>query len=237
MKSNTLKVVCVTAKNSSKLIVGATYIVTDIYTYSLNKRTVYLKNLGGFSSTFFRLPDGSTLDNLPDFIRTESVNVNKKDYTGQFVKCRCSTGKVLKEGEIYYVDKQIIIKKAVYNQKYIKTKFKIHGIRNLICPDRFEEIPIIEQRNHKLKNINGNKIKTGEKTRKFLLYSEKEKVAILFEILAKVLLNIKNIELPDNVDIIKLMVIKGNKDYALIENDVITFFKNEIGILLNVYKK
>ena len=37
----------------------------------------------------------------------DSVNPKIKDYTGEFVKCAYSSSKKVKEGEIYYVEKQL----------------------------------------------------------------------------------------------------------------------------------
>lgn len=236
---NTLKVKCIDAKRSKKLIEGAIYPVIAINSYR-GEKIIYLRNMGGFPIEYFKTIDGSSLVNYQDFNpkRRESIDFTKKNYTGQLVKCHDGSGKVLKENEIYYIDEQRTIEKVDRNnKKYYETKLKVRGIRNLISPWRFEEIPLIEQRNLKLKNLNKTKIKTGEQTRKFLLYSEKEKIHILFQILVKVLYDIKNIELPEDIDIIKLMAIKGNRDYSLIEEDITLFFKNNIETLLSTYIK
>jgi len=170
----------------------------------------------------------------------KEVDPKSKNYTGEFVKCRYSSGKSYKEGEIYYVEKQISIEKKSsgwYNSNtYTEYKFKIRGIKISSSTHRFEEIPIIEQRKIKLKNLKGEKIKTGEQTRKFLLYSEKEKISILFEILSKVLIDINktdNIE-KLNFDIVDLMIKKDLK-YSLTREDIEPFLRENLNTHLNVF--
>lgn len=172
------------------------------------------------------------LDKLSDFNNWNNVNnlaldTSKKDYTGQFVKCTSNTGKTLKEGEIYYVELQ-----------KNSTVFKIRGIKNNISPYHFEEIPIKEQRSIKLKNLKGETTKTGERTRKYLLFSEKEKISIMFSILSQVLIDINNTsEIDVNlINITELMTIKGKRNYNIIEEDIQEFtnkfLKNNIESLI-----
>jgi hypothetical protein len=210
------------------LIKGATYFVTAIWTYK-NERTVNIKGVGSFAIKKFTLTNGKSLDKEPDFtINDDKQNLDhKKNYINHLIKCKYATGKYLKIGEIYFVENQ----KTNKTNGYIETKLKIRGINNWISTYRFEEIPIAEQRNIKLKNLKGNKIKTGEQTRKFLLYSEKEKINILFETLAKVLSDLTKIETCDNINLIELMLKKG-KDYALIEKDITPFLGSKIETIL-----
>jgi len=241
MTNDSLKVICIT-KNSTKLIKGATYSAISIHSYTHGKisdRTIYLKNVGNYSIKNFTLLDGSSLDSIADFNieRTKGVDTNFTNYTGQFVKCRYSSGKSLKEGEIYYIEEQRKTERKGYNGKiYYDFKFKIRGIRNCVSPYRFETIPIAEQRNIKLKNLKGEKIKTGEQTRKFLLYTEKQKNCILFKILSQVLLDIDNVEIDSKINISELMLTKGNKNYAIIKEDIELFLKCDISKLLSSYQ-
>ena len=100
---------------------------------------------------------------------------------------------------------------------------------------RFNEISTIEQRSIKLKNLNGDKIKTGEQERKFLLYSDKERISILFQLLTKILIDMNNVQFNSKeIDITKLMLLKG-KDYNLIEEDVKIFLKSKVEALIKKY--
>jgi hypothetical protein len=147
-------------------------------------------------------------------------------------------GKSLKAGEIYYVEEQKIKKDSNPKNGYYRSdvKFKIRGIKNPVSTYKFEEIDIKEQRNIKLKNLKGDKIKTGEQTRKFLLYTEKEKIQILFETLTRVLSDLAKIEINEKPNLIRLMLIKGNK-YALIEDDIKFFLKEKIETILKPFEK
>jgi len=235
-----IKVICVDSK-SNKLIKGATYNANNLWVH-LNDKYVYLKDIGTYNAKYFNTLDGTPLIKHSDFSMEvrKDVDPKSKNYTGQFVKCRYSSGKNYKEGEIYYVEKQISIEKkssGYYNSStYTEYKFKIRGIKISSSTHRFEEIPIIEQRKIKLKNLKGEKIKTGEQTRKFLLYSEKEKISILFEILSKVLIDINktdNIE-KLNFDIVDLMIKKDLK-YSLTREDIEPFLRENLNTHLNVF--
>jgi hypothetical protein len=227
-----IRVVCINPKNSTKLIKGATYLASSIHSWN-KKRTVYLQDVGSYGIANFTLLDGRSLDSEPDFsIERKSLD-NEKNYTGQFVKCKYSSGKSLKEGEIYYVEKEKREPRA--NGRWTDLKLKIRGIRNYVSPYRFEEIDIKEQRNIKLKNLKGDKIKTGEQTRKFLLYTEKQKITILFETLAKVMTDLSKIEIETEIDIVGLMVIKGRK-YNISSEDIRPFLKNKIETILKPFK-
>lgn len=228
-----IRVICINSKNSTKLIKGATYQAMSIHSWN-KKRTVYLKDIGSYGIANFTLLDGRSLDNEPDFsIERRSLN-SEKNYTGQFVKCKYSSGKSLKEGEIYYVEKEKREQKTGYRTSFTDLKLKIRGVRNYVSPYRFEEIDIKEQRNIKLKNLKGDKVKTGEQTRKFLLYSEKQKITILFETLAKVISDLNKIEI-ETVDIVGLMLLKGRK-YDISREDIQPFLKNKIETILKPFK-
>ena len=232
MRKEPLQVICVNL-NSTKLIKGATYTAQALYTSPWgvkNERYITIKNVGSYVIKNFTLLDGRSLDNEPDF-QLEDQNKHldaSKDYTGQFVRCKYSTGKILKEDEIYYVEKQQ--KKSLHS-----IKLKLRGVRNYISSYRFKEIPLKQQRNIKLKNLKGEKIKTGEQTRKFLLYSENEKIRILFETLTKVIVDLNNTVFNDEIDLIGLMVIKGKRNYNLTEEDVKPFLKNKLETTLKIF--
>jgi len=235
-----IRVVCINAKNSKKLIKGATYFATAIRTYNRGNqsdRHVYLKDVGSYVAKNFTLSDGSSLDNQPDFSvqYRSSLDYTNKNYTGQFIKCRYSSGKSMKEGEIYYVEEQRSVPHTGYNgQIRYDIKFKIRGVKNCVNPYRFEEIPITEQRAIKLKNLKGDKIKTGEQTRKFLLYTEKERVSILFEALTKAVLDLNKVEIKEKTDLVSIMIAKGY-NYAINEDDIKPFLKGKIETLLKLY--
>jgi hypothetical protein len=233
--TNPLKVICINPKCSIKLIKGATYIAESIHTYN-KKRSVYLKNVGSYDPKNFTLLNGDPLTNQPDFTIERNLLDANKNYTGQFVKCRYSSGKSMKEGEIYYVEneKRELRKGYGSNNNYYDVKLKIRGVRNFVSTYRFEEIPIKEQRNIKLKNLKGEKIKTGEQTRKFLLYTEKEKINILFEILARTMADLNKIEYDKEINIVDQMITKG-RNYNIAKEDIIPFLKNKIEIILKPF--
>ena len=232
-----LKIICINDKHSIKLIKGAVYLANALYTSTNTykktiERVVYIEKLGRFNIKYFTDINGEPLDKLSDFNNWNNVNnlaldTSKKDYTGQFVKCTSNTGKTLKEGEIYYVELQ-----------KNSTVFKIRGIKNNISPYHFEEIPIKEQRSIKLKNLKGETTKTGERARKYLLFTEKEKTSIMFNILSQVLIDINNTsEIDVNlINITELMTIKGKRNYNIIEEDIQEFtnkfLKNNIESLI-----
>lgn len=232
-----IRVICINAKHSTKLIQGATYFSTGIYTKSWNgERSVNLQGVGSYNIKYFTLMDGRSLDSEPDFIvpYNKSVDTQNNNYTGQFVRCRWSSGKSMKEGEIYYVKEQKQISRTdSRNRVHTETKFKIRGVRNCVNPYRFTEIPLTEQRSIKLKKLKGQDIKTGEQTRKFLLYSDKEKIKILLETLYKVIIDLNNAEI-ENPNLLELMLIKG-RNFALIEDDIKPFLKGKIDTLIKPF--
>jgi len=231
-----IRVICINSKHSTKLIQGATYFAKGIYTktWGNKERNVTLEGVGTYSLKYFTLMDGRPLNDEPDFSVPygKSVDTKNNNYTGQFVRCRWSSGKSMKEGEIYYVEEQRTTQTINKYNKAIITdvKFKIRGVRNCVNPYRFEEIPLIEQRSIKLKKLKGQDIKTGEQTRKFLLYDDKEKTKILFETLYKVVFDLSKVEL-EKPNLIELMIIKG-KNYVLVEEDIKPFLKGKLDTLL-----
>ena len=234
-----IKIICINSRSSIKLIKGAIYFARSIHTNTHSKeRRVYIDNVGYYLTKYFKLLDGSSLDSIQDFTipRGKNLDTKSKNYIGEFIRCRYSSGKYLKEGEIYLVEEQRNI--PIKNSKGVLTRYepklKLKGIKNPVCPYRFEEIELKDQRNIKLKKLNGDKIKTAEQTRKFLLYTEKEKIIILFEILTKILLDIKQIEATNQLDLIELMVKKGYK-YALLKEDIIPFLNKNIEEILKIY--
>lgn len=227
-----LKVICIKTNNSTKLIKGATYLAASLHTYKTS-RTLYLKDVGNYDPKNFTLLNGDSIENMPDFSIERKLLDDKKDYVGQFVRCRYSSGKTMKDGEIYFVENQKVTeRKSSYNNSInYDVKIKIRGVRNYVSPYRFQEISIREQRNIKLKNLKGEKTKTGEQTRKFLLYTEKQRICILFDVLSKVIIDLNKMEIDRKIDIVKLMINKG-KNYNINEEDITPFLKGKIGTLL-----
>ena len=236
--NNPLKVVCINSRNSTKLIKGGIYSVFALDTRGTEK-TIYLKDVGSYNIKNFTL-NGGSLDKIPDFNIMGSNSINlKNDYTGQFVICRNNSGRSLKEGEIYYVEehKKLIENVRNYTGQMMQRtvdKFKIRGIKNLLFAYNFNEIEIKEQRHIKLKHLKGEFIKTGDQTRKFLLYTEKEKTIILFELLAKSLTDLKYVELNKPANIIEMMLIKGKK-YVINEDDIKLFLNQKITNTLKIF--
>jgi hypothetical protein len=142
---------------------------------------------------------------------------------------------MLKEGEIYYVEAQKTEIKYDWNKKpYNYIRLKIRGLKNWTSSSNFEEVPVSDQRKIKLKNIKGEKVKTGESTRKFLLYSKKERTQILLQLLTSCIADVNNTELTEQVDISKLILKKGTKYNLLIDEDVRPFI-NSLKTILTPY--
>lgn len=232
-------VICINAKTSIKLIKDAIYYAMSMKTYTHGK-TVTIKDIGFFNSSLFTLLDGTPLNSEPDFKLKEHtpLNIYSNNYTGQFVKCRKGNIKSLKLNEVYYVEDQLIkTYVSKYNNKtYPETKFKIRGIDRPLSPFNFEEMSIAEQRNIKLKNLNGSEIfKTGEQSRKFLQYDEKEKVSVLIDTLNKVLIDAKRVvSVKNKLNLTSLMIKKGMR-HSLIAEDINNFLTPEIKKLLLPY--
>ncbi len=177
--------------------------------------------------------DGKSLKFEPDFNIEWKPSLDKhKIYTNQCVRCKYGSGKTLKNGEIYYVENQRTHTRTSWNGQLIPyIQVKIRGIKNWVSAENFEEMHISEQRKLKLKNLNGEKVKTGESTRKFLLYTEKERIVILFNLLLSSLVDVNGAEFTEQPDISKLILNKG-KQYNIIEEDIIEFLKNVKSILI-----
>ena len=223
-----IQVICINSRNSTKLVKGAIYCATSLYSYRAGEKIICIKGIGAYNVNSFTFLDGTSLHTAPDFTteQPKMIDPKEKNYKGQYVKCRYSSGKSMKEGEIYYVEDQLEIVRdnsSYYgsSNKYIEYKLKIRGIKNKVSPYNFNEIDIIQQRYIKLKNLKGDKIKTGDQTRKFLLYTEKERLSIVFDLLSRVLIDVRSIKnLEDTTStIIDLMIKKGSK-YAIIKEDI-----------------
>lgn len=234
-----LKVVCVKTGGSKKLIKGAIYLAISLRTNNWQnitpkKRSISLKYGGTYSSDFFTI-NGENFDNKPDFnMVNRKVLSATTDYTGQYVRCLHDSGKTLKAGEIYYVGEQATRILIDWNKRpYNVVKLKIRGMRNWTSLYNFEEIPISEQRFIKLKALKGEKIKTGDETRKFLHYTEKEKVLILLQILTSAILDINSAELTEKINICSIILNKG-KQYNIILEDITPFIK-QLEIILKPY--
>jgi hypothetical protein len=231
---NNIKVICKKTNGSLKLVKGGEYEITRLTTI-FGKRCVNIQNLGSYKVDNFVLEDGQPVSNLNDFYTEipEIIDCEHKNYTGQFVRCRFSYSKDLKEGEIYYVENQIKEECSMIITKYYKYFLKIRGVKNKVQSYAFEELPLEEQRYIKLKTLNGTEIKTGEQTRKFLLYTEAERIAILFDLLAKSLSDCnksKGIENTKKI-IVDMMLMKGRKYVVNIE-DIENFINKNITDLI-----
>ena len=215
-----IRVICTNSRASIKLIKGVTYFANSMYVAYGGVKRVYLDNFGNYNANNFVLESGDPLESISTFstIRNQN-NLNKDiDYTGQFVRCKWSSGKTLKENEIYYVISQKVTTSS--GSYYTQRKLKIRGVRNYVSDYRFEELTKKEQRSVKLRNIAGEKPKTGDLTRKFLLYNEKQKIHIIIEILLRILNDLRGVELSKKLDIYELFIIKGNK-YDLQKEDIL----------------
>lgn len=239
-----VKVICIDSKNSTKLIKGATYLASSLITYNYSnkkERKIYIKDVGSYHIDYFTLLNGKSLKNESDFNVEYNKLDNNKNYIGQFIRCKSSysSSKILKQGEIYLVENQKTIQQKLYNGKSInELKLKIRGIKNFVTAYNFEEISVTEQRKFKLKNLKGEKINTGEQTRKFLLYSENERNIILLEILAKVLKDLNNAQ-NINVEkpkLLELILSKGKK-FDITKEDVNVFLKNNIENIIKTTSK
>lgn len=237
--TDVIRVVCIKTGNT-KLIKGGVYLAECVFTntyYNVGSREVQLKSGGTYKIDFFTY-NGEPLDNVPDFNfygnRENIVKPDKKDYTGQFVTCRAGSGKYLKTGEIYYVEEQKNVTSNFKNTTWSDVKFKIRGIKNLTIATNFNEIDIKKQRSIKLNSLNGETTKTGDQTRKFLLFSEKERTSILFQILSKVLIDLMKVELDQPADLTKMMITKG-KIYNITEEDIKPFLTQKIENLLKLF--
>ena len=232
-----MKVICINTKNSKKLIKDAIYYATSIGSdYNNNTDERYIRiSIGKYSLNCFTSIDGNSLKNEPAFVIEQKSSLDfSKDYTDQCVRCSWSSSKVLKNGEIYYVESQRMSNRKDWRGTLVPYhQIKLRGIKNWAPLCNFEEIHISEQRKIKLNNLNGEKVKTGESTRKFLHYSEKERIQILFQLLNSSLIDINNAELVERVDLLKIILNKG-KPHGIIDEDVKPFLKN-IKKLLNPY--
>jgi hypothetical protein len=229
-----IKVICVKTKSSKKLIKGAIYLATNIGTNPRDTKDRHIRIPAGlYDLECFTTIDGKSLKNEPDFNIEWKPSLDiHKIYTNQCVRCRYSSGKILKNGEIYFVENQRTQTRKGWNGTIIPyIQLKIRGIKNWVTSSNFEEMHIAEQRKIKLKSLNGEKVKTGESTRKFLLYTEKEKILILFNLLSSSLIDVNGAELIEQPDISKMMLNKG-KQYNIIEEDIAEFVKNIKSILI-----
>jgi len=229
-----LSVICIKS-NNTKLIIGAKYLATTMYyVYNSNVKKVAIKNVGNYTADSFTLETGEPLIDLDVFFvnSAKDLDIENNNYVGKLVRCRYSDSKILKNGQIYYVEEQFIDR----TKKYLSYYIKIKGVKHKIQSYNFEELPVSEQRAIKIKNIAGDKLKTTETTRKFLLYTEIEKTEILLKSLLLILSDINKIENLDklNIDIIQLIKNKCKK-YNVIEDDIYIFLKNDIKSIIDLY--
>lgn len=237
-----ISVICIQSNGSKKLIKDCIYLATSLTGNISNPwRYLYIKGLGSYQAKFFSTLDGISMNDFEEFT-TQQNYVNRirpeldTDYTGQYVRCVYSASKFLKEGEIYFVEKQFRkSNRTKYNFGYYEYDFKLKNIKNKVNSWNFQEIPLTEQRNIKLKTLDGLSIKTGDMSRKFLLYTEQEKTTILFDILSKTLIDISFIQNKTNIKnlIVDMMFIKGKK-YDLLKEEIELFLSKNINDLINM---
>ena len=237
-------------KDSTTLIKGKIYQAVEIRThsYNYNKQTITSRTISILGHSYYVLsrfayPDGKPLTNEPDFqvpnLRISWYEEKEPErFKGQYVRCTHDSGKSLKKDEIYFVEDVVI---SYSSHQYGTTmkqtkqfKFKIRGITRQVDPGYFAEIEISEQRNLKLQNLAGTEIRTGIKTRKFLLYNEKEKIRIFYQLLTKSLQMLEKVD-TKGVDIIDLIVRNG-KNFAIQREDVEILMKMSIKDTLSLYK-
>lgn len=239
-----LNVICINDKGTKKLIKNQKYKAISLFedTYyntvihngkKVFKRKIYIDGINSYDVSRFKLVNSDISfydmdlfgDKYP--VRRRFLNYNL-DYTGQYVMCSYSNSKYLKEKEIY-----LIVKDDIKNRR-----LKLKGIKYYQSKYKFEEIELKEQRNLKLKSITGEDINDGVSKRKFLHYSEFEKIKILFETLVESMSNINNVEELNNINIVDVMLKMGKKN-DIEESDILPLFDSSIKNImkkLNLYK-
>lgn len=251
----TLNVICINDKGTKKLIKNQTYkaisLFEDTHTTRIHnnitgptiikngkkvfKRRIYIDGINSYDVDRFKLVDSDVSfydielfgDKYPT-IRRRFLK-NNIDYTWQYVMCSYSNSKYLKEKEIY-----LVLKDDIKNRR-----LKLKGIKYYQSKYKFEEIELKEQRNLKLKSLTGEDINDGTNKRKFLHYSEFEKIKILFETLAESMSNINNVEELNNINIVDVMLKMGKKN-NIEESDILPLFNSSIKNImknLNLYSE
>ena len=128
-----IKVICVKTKNSKKLIKGAIYSATAIWTDTRNTKDRSIRIPAGiYSLDCFTSIDGKSLESEPDFLIEwkPTLDINK-NYTNHCVRCKYSSGRTLKNGEIYYVeDQRTAVRNGWNGAKHLHIQVKIRGIKN-----------------------------------------------------------------------------------------------------------
>lgn len=235
-----MKVICINSQGVTHIIAGKEYEATSLYherisnnrgVYINGRRKIKIKNLKTYYADRFCAADGSDLQTIPTFeeqieiVKLCDKNIN---YTGQYVKARWDYNK-LKKGEFYLVEKDFL----VHNNSRAR-KFKIHGLKYPMASYKFQEVSLSEQRNLKLHSLDGKEIKTGLSQRKFLLYTDRERTRILFEVLGTTLKRLSGTEDLQGVSLAKQMV-KTGKDYDIEESDAVEFLNRSIKESLKNY--
>ncbi len=240
-----IEVICINDKGTKKLIKGQKYTIEALWEYSgynnknianinhngkfVHRRRVRVSGVNDYFVDRFEPADGRNFYDIPIFgdenkwkkYRERAVSPDKKNYKGQFVKCRYDgNSKFLKSGEIYYVED--CRKKSVnihFGTSY-EYSFKLAGLRNYINPHGLDEIPMKEQRKLKLETIEGKKILSGLNKRKFLYFSEFEQKRIILYLYLNSINNLDNVTNLENVNIVNIMVDAGEK-YDIRADDII----------------
>jgi hypothetical protein len=229
-----IKVVCINTRGITSLVEGKEYEATSLYNEQIwekghyvdgKRRRIKIKNLKSYYIDRFRAADGSDLKKIPPFedkIMSYNNNTFEKtvDYTGQYVKAKYDYYK-LKKDEFYLVEKDF------GTMSNGERHFKIKGLPYRKSYYNFYPVSLTEQRSLKLQTINGDDIKTGLSTRKFLLYNDRKKIEILFEVLGVTLKRLSGTEDLHGVSLAKQMV-KAGRIYDIEEQDAIEFLNRSI---------
>jgi len=246
-------VICINDKGTTKLVKNQKYKITQLYEnhsygtankhcehngVNVTVRKIQVEGVGSYFVDRFKLVNGKNFYDIPLF--RDEVNYNKnrisngEDLTGQYILCTYEgNSKYLKSGQIYQVERHTRVSRVNnYNSKVQwYGKIKLKGLRSFVGIYGFDKIPIKEQRKFKLQNISGTEIKTGLDKRKFLYYSEDEKLKIIFELLAISIKNLSAIENLKNYTIVDMIVKVGSK-YNIIEDDIKPLMRKSLSRLM-----
>lgn len=221
-RNEPIRVICINSANTKTLVKGAIYLCYGISSYSLGRYLTLSGISKAYSCKFFKNIDGSSFDTIPDFfIKSNEIKLNYADnYVGQYIKSNTDYLE-LKKDALYLVKSQNVDILGINGLKY---GYNIHN---------FIMLSNSETRAIKIHNISGSKeqIITGDKIRKFLLYSDKEKISILLNILnVNIALISKSIDITDEFDLVEIMVRQGKK-YKILKSEVVEFLKTVNNIL------
>jgi hypothetical protein len=236
-------VICINDKGTTKLVKNQKYKITQLYEnrsygtankhcehngVNVTVRRIQVEGVGSYFVDRFKLVNGKNFYDIPLFRDEVNYNENRisngEDLTGQYILCTYEgNSKYLKSGQIYQVER--------HTRESWSGKIKIKGLRSFVGTYGFDKIPLKEQRKIKLQNMSGTEIKTGLDKRKFLYYSEDEKLKIIFELLAISIKNLSAIENLKNYTIVDMIVKVGSK-YNIIEDDIKPLMRKSLSRLM-----